>query len=181
MTVEVVLGDNATPGPASESGAALTPEQKARQEIERRRREVEANPDQAGACNNLAWSYLTAPQALRDAEGALSLAQKAARLDPGNAVYRNTLGLAYYRAGRFREAVEVLRTDLESREERVLAYDLFFLAMCYHQLGETVRARDYYDWAVRSAQLQQVPIHREELSAFRAEAQALLAIDRKED
>jgi hypothetical protein len=33
----------------------MTPEQKARQAVDRWSREVEAKPDSAGACNNLAW------------------------------------------------------------------------------------------------------------------------------
>ena len=64
-------------------------------------------------------------------------------------VYANTLGVAYYRAGRYREAVEILRPNLERQEDWGLAFDLYFLAMSHHQLGETARARDYYDWAVR--------------------------------
>ena len=33
-------------------------------------------------------------------------------------IYRNTLGVAYYRAGRYREAVEVLRPNLDEQEDR---------------------------------------------------------------
>ena len=112
------------------------------QAIERWRRELEVNPDSADACNNLAWAYLAAPEALRDVGTALPLAEKAARLAPGNASYRNTLGVAYYRAGRYREAVEVLRLNLERQEDEYLAYDLYFLAMSQHRLGETAQARD---------------------------------------
>jgi hypothetical protein len=83
--------------------------------------------------------------------------------------------VAYYRAGRYREAVDVLRPNVEKQADRVLAYDLFFLAMSHHRLGETVRARDYYNWAVRWVSMQQdlKPEHREELTAFRAEAEEL--------
>src|SRR5262249_49766713 len=95
------------------------------QAIERWRREVEAAPDSAWACNNLAWAYLTAPGALRDAAAALPLAEKAVRVG-GGAASRNTLGVAYYRAGRYREAVEVLRPNLQGQRDRVLAYDLYF-------------------------------------------------------
>ena len=91
--------------------------------------------------NSLAWLYLTAPEALRDAKAALPLAEKAVRLKPGKAMYRNTLGVAYYRAGRYREAVETLRPNLDKQEEWALAFDLYFLAMSHHRLGETARAR----------------------------------------
>jgi serine/threonine protein kinase/WD40 repeat protein len=165
VTIEVLPGDLAKP--------ALAREQRAQQAIERYRREVEANPNAARACNNLAWAYLVAPEALRDVEAALPLAEKAVRLAPRPAIYRNTLGVAYYRAGRYREAVEVLRPNVENQAEVDVAYDLYFLAMSHYRLGETARARDYYDWAVRWVSMQQdlKPEQREELAAFRAEAE----------
>jgi serine/threonine protein kinase/WD40 repeat protein len=175
LTIDVVPGDLAEP--------ALTRERRARQAIERYRREFDVNPDTAPACNNLAWAYLAAPAALRDVEAAVPLAEKALRLAPENRFYRNTLGVAYYRAGRHREAVEVLRPNVEKQADRAMAYDLYFLAMSHHRLGETVRARDYYDWAVRWVSTQQDlrPENLDELAAFRAEAAELLGIDRKKD
>jgi hypothetical protein len=91
--------------------------------------------------------------------------------------------VAYYRAGRYREAVEVLRPNVEKQADWALAHDLYFLAMSYHCPGETVRARDYYDWAVRWVSLQRdlSPAHREEVTAIRAEAGELLGVDRKKD
>jgi hypothetical protein len=167
MTIKVVPGNVAKP--------AMTRERKAQQAIERSRREVKANPNAAEACNELAWAYLAAPEKLRDVKAALPLAEKAVKLESRAAIYRNTLALAYYRAGRYREAVEILRSNLEKQEEWALAYDLFFLAMSYHCLGETARARDYYDWAVRWVSMQRDlrPEIREELTGFRAEAEEL--------
>jgi eukaryotic-like serine/threonine-protein kinase len=175
VTIEVLPGDLAKP--------ALTREQRARQAIERSRREVEAKPNAAEACNDLAWAYLVAPAALRDVEAAVPLAEKAVRLASKTAIYCNTLGVAYYRAGRYREAVEVLRPNVEKQTDSLLAYDLYFLAMSHHRLGETARARDYYDWAVRWVSMQQdlKPGRREELTEFRAEAEELLGIDRQKD
>ncbi|HVC97447.1 MAG TPA: protein kinase [Pirellulales bacterium] len=163
--VEVIPGDLAKP----------TREQKARQAIERCRLVFEANPDDAKACNDLGWVYVTAPETLRDVKTGLSLAEKAARLDAGNPLFRNTLGVAYYRAGRYREAVEVLRPNLDRQDDLALAFDLYFLAMSYHQLGETARARDYYVWARRwtSTQTGVWAGHLEELSMFQAEAEEL--------
>ena len=114
-------------------------------------------------------------------KAALPLAEKAGQLSPGNAVYGNTLGLAYYRAGKYREAVTILRTNLERQENWALAFDLYFLAMSHHRLGETARARDYYDLAVRwtRAQPSLAPAHLEELTAFRSEAKQLLGIEKK--
>src|SRR5262249_26228774 len=87
LRVEAVLGDLAKPG--------LTSEQKARHAIEQYRRAHAARPNDPLACNNLAWAYLSAPEALRDLEAALNLAEKAVRLAPTSPVCRNTLGAAY--------------------------------------------------------------------------------------
>jgi WD40 repeat protein len=168
LTVEILSGDPAA--------TALAREQRARQDIERYRRELQASPNSAAACNNLAWVYLMAPEALRDVGAALPLAEKAVRLAPRPAIYRNTLGVAHYRAGRYREAVETLRPNVENSADSDLASDLYFLAMSHHRLGETARARDYYDWAFRwvATQRDLRPDHREELAAMRAEAEQLL-------
>jgi tetratricopeptide (TPR) repeat protein len=168
--VELVLGDLAQP--------ALTAEQKARGALEHYRRAHQTKPDDPLACNNLAWAYLTAPEPLRDGKAALPLAEKAVGLAPQSPVYRNTLGLAYYRAGRYRKAVEILRANLQSQEDWCLAYDLYVLALSCHRLGEVERARDYLAWAVRWLQTRKElsPEHLDELRAFRAEAEAVLGI-----
>jgi WD40 repeat protein/serine/threonine protein kinase len=156
--------------------SALAREQRARQAIEGYRRKLQANPNAAWACNDLAWAYLVAPEALRDVKAALPLAEKAVRLASKSAVFRNTLGVAYYRAGRYREAVQALRPNVAKQADWALAHDLYFLAMSHHRLGEKARARDYYDLAVRWVSMQRnlAPDHQEELTAFRAEAEELL-------
>jgi tetratricopeptide (TPR) repeat protein len=175
MSIEVLPGERTAP--------AVTREQRAWQAIERSRRQVDASPNSAQACNGLAWALVTAPEPLRDAEEAVALAEKAVGLACDNAAFRNTLGAAYYRAGRYREAVETLRPNLEEHGDGALAFDLFFLAMGYQRLGETARARDYYDWAVRWVEVQRragvAPT--EELTTFRAEAAELLGIERESD
>jgi eukaryotic-like serine/threonine-protein kinase len=162
-----------------ESAPATSRVERARQAIALHRKRAEAHPEDARCCNNLAWVYLTAPSALRDVAAAVSLAEKAVRLAPGDAIPANTLGIAYYRAGRYSEAADVLRANLTRQEDVYLAFDLYFLAMTYHKLGDTGRARDYYEWAVRwpriDARLTSDQI--EELEEFRADASALLGIE----
>ncbi len=128
------------------TGAA---EERARDRIARSRKRHEDKPDRADECNELAWAYLIAPQPLRDPDRALVLARKATRLAPDDPIFRNTLGVAYYRLGRYREAVGALRADLDRQGDRELAWDLCFLAMAYHRLGEADRAQEYRSWALR--------------------------------
>jgi WD40 repeat protein len=156
-----------------------TRQESARLQIEQYRQALARNADSAAVCNNLAWAYLTAPDPLRDIKAALPLAEKAARIEPKNAVYANTLGLAYYRAGRYRDAVTALQANLRNQEDRYLADDLYLLAMSYHGLGERERARDHFSWAVRwsGAQKDLTPEVLEEMSAFHAEAQSVLGVE----
>src|SRR5262249_16825706 len=120
-------------GPA---GPALSREEKARQAIEMIRRQVNANKNDALASNNLARRYGAGPEPLRDVKAAGPLAERAVKLAPDNAEFVNTLGAAYYRAGRYREAVETLRPNLDRQAGKYLAFDLYLLAMSHHRLNE---------------------------------------------
>jgi tetratricopeptide (TPR) repeat protein len=175
LTVEVITGDLGQ--------TALTRESRARQAIERYRRALVADPNDVLACNNLAWTYLAAPAELRDVSAALPLAEKAVRLAPDNAIYRNTLGLAFYRTGRYREAVDTLRPNLAAQEDRGLALDLYVLAMSHYRLGESVLAKDNFDLALRWARAQRglSSGQLDELAAFHAEAKELLGAESKND
>jgi tetratricopeptide (TPR) repeat protein len=156
------------------AGAA---EERARDRIARSRKRHEEKPDGADECNALAWAYLIAPQPLRDADQAMVLARKATRLAPDDPTFRNTLGVAHYRMGRYREAVEALRADIDRQGDRDLAWDLCFLAMAYHRLGEADRAQEYRSWALRWSRDQKGfsadELH--ELSSVREEMEATLA------
>jgi WD40 repeat protein len=159
-----------------ELAKAAAPEEKARQDIARYRLALAANPKSAAAHNNLAWAYVTASEALRKPKEAVRLAEEAVRLDLKDPNYQNTLGAAYYRADRFRQAAETLEANLKNQEARFLAHDLYFLALACQKLGESDKARVYYQWALRWVQSQKelVAPYIEELDAFRAEAEAVL-------
>jgi tetratricopeptide (TPR) repeat protein len=165
--------------PGAVGTPALVREQAARQAIEYYRHAVGANPNSATACNGLAWAYLTAPEPLRDVKAAVPLAEKAVQLAPANALYVNTLGVAHYRAGDYRAAVAVLRPNLSRQDDRGLAFDLYFLAMSHHRLGDVARAKDYFDWAVRWRRVQAslTAGQFDELTAFEAEAEELMKPD----
>jgi uncharacterized protein HemY len=85
--------------------------------------------------------------------------------------------VALYRNGKYTEAISVLEKSLAASRGRSDAFDLFFLAMCHHQLGEPAKAKDCYDRALQWVQGQHnIPAQWvADLTAFQAEADALLA------
>ncbi len=70
---------------------------------------------------------------------ALLQAEHACRLAPDREGYRKGLGVALYRAGRYREAIETLgRAD---RTDKISPATLAFLAMAHQQLGQREQAQ----------------------------------------
>src|SRR5439155_5215095 len=77
---------------------------------------VQRDPENALACNNLAWFYLTGSADLRAPDKALALARKAVARNP-RVAYRNTLGVAYYRLARHREAADCFEQNLKESQQ----------------------------------------------------------------
>jgi tetratricopeptide (TPR) repeat protein len=139
--------------------------------------QAELRPRLALVCNDLAWTLATGPVHTRDPARALDLARRAVELTPDQAIYHNTLGVALYRAARYDESVTVLERSLAAGRGEADAFDLFFLAMARHQLGQIARARADFDRAVRWRRDHPNPPQpgwSEELDTFQAEGQALL-------
>ena len=131
-------------------------------------------PPIAGSCNNLAWSLATVPDLkLRNIPRAIELAQRAVNLKPDAAHSWNTLGVAYYRAGKWKEAIAALEKS-QSFKPGGEAFDSIFLAMAHQQLGENDKARAWYDKAVGWIEKNK-PLD-DELQRFRAEAAELLKV-----
>ena len=128
-------------------------------------------------CKNRAWELATSPESTRDPQCALSLARRAIELSPGQGVFINTLGVAQYRAGQYAEAITTLERSLAAGAGQADAYDLFFLAMAHHHLRHREEARGCYERAVHwLRERKSLPAeYSQELVAFRAEAQAVLA------
>jgi hypothetical protein len=79
--------------------------------------------------------------------------------------------VAGYRAGKYADARATLEKGLRAGAGRSDAFDLYFLALCHHRLGDAVKAGECYDRAVKwqhGAKLS--PGQVKELNAFRAEA-----------
>jgi tetratricopeptide (TPR) repeat protein len=130
----------------------------------------------AKSCNNAAWQLVTRPEGERDPAKALPLARKAVELAPRETTYLNTLGVAQYRNARYKEAFATLEKSLATSKGKSDGFDLFFLAMCHHHLGDARKARECYDRAVKWWRgKKDLPAQdAEELKAFQAEAEKLL-------
>ena len=138
---------------------------------------VENDPNLSDANNNLAWLLATSPDvSLRDPKRAVVLAKKAVELAPRNGDNWNTLGVAHYRTGDWKAAIEALTNSMDRRNGGDGA-DWFFLALAHWQLGDKPRASSWYDKAVGWMEKDQPK--NEELVRFRAEAAALLGVKEK--
>jgi tetratricopeptide (TPR) repeat protein len=124
--------------------------------------------------NEIAWLLATHPNPnRRNAELAVELAQQAVESVPRAGFLWNTLGIAHYRAGEWKAAVEMLEKSMELRDGGASS-DFFFLAMAHWQLGEKDEAQRWYGQAVEW--MDKNKPDNEELRRFRAEAVELLGI-----
>jgi Flp pilus assembly protein TadD len=126
--------------------------------------------------NNLAWQLATRDAKRHDPEWAVQLAKKAVELSPKEGSYWNTLGVAHYRAGEFKQAVQELEQSMQLGKGGT-SEDFFFLAMAHWQLGNKEDAHKWYDHAV--AWMGKNRPQNEELRRFRTEAEELLKITDK--
>jgi tetratricopeptide (TPR) repeat protein len=128
----------------------------------------------ANLLDDQAWPLLTGgdPKS-RDPKRALDLAQEAAALTPNEAACLKTLGVARYRAGDWKAAVEAL-----DKSRQLYADDsvtLFFLSMAHGQLNEKDKGRTFFDSAAQWRM--GFGLTEEELRRLCAEAAALLGLE----
>jgi tetratricopeptide (TPR) repeat protein len=121
--------------------------------------------------NELSWSMASTPgrepssyqYALRQAKAACEITHEAMQL--------NTLGVAYYRVGEFKNALAALmEADRLNQGSYNRAIDLFFMAMCRQRLGEYQRARELLSQAKDTMANDDSP----QLALFEDEAQQLV-------
>jgi tetratricopeptide (TPR) repeat protein len=124
----------------------------------------------AGWFNGAAWHLATTENpSNRDPVLAVELAKRSLKLnDRGD---WNTLGVARYRTGDYKQALLDLEKSAEGDHD-LTSFNSFFMAMAHHHLGNADAARSYHDQAIMwmSAHAPQNP----ELIRFRAEAEELL-------
>jgi serine/threonine protein kinase/WD40 repeat protein/tetratricopeptide (TPR) repeat protein len=143
---------------------------------------LDLDPDNAELCNSLAWFYVTAPEKQRDPRKALPLAKKALASPARHWTYWNTLGVVYYRLGQYEAAIVALERSQREGQGAAAAFDLLFLAMCYSRLNDSPQAKICYEQAIKWLQERESelrPQWQEELTEFRAEAEAVLDIKEK--
>jgi serine/threonine protein kinase/Flp pilus assembly protein TadD len=157
-------------------GDALTAKGQLDEAIAEYREAIRIKKDYAEAHNQLAWLLATCPDAkFRDPGMAVTHAEKAVELAPDNGAPWNSLGVAQYRNGDWKAAVEALNKSSQLFKGGI-SIDFFFLAMAHWQLNEKDKARAWYEKAV--AWMDKHNPHDEELKRFRAEATALLGMEK---
>jgi len=114
--------------------------------LQRLRALVAAEPDNSVACGSLAWALATYPLARRNADEALSLAQRVLKKAPDTP--RNTLAATLFRAGRHEEAEREFATVFEKGDNGhgCVAY---LRAMNLRALGRLDEAKHWYEEAER--------------------------------
>jgi serine/threonine protein kinase/Tfp pilus assembly protein PilF len=134
---------------------------------------IELNPNFSRLYNNLAWLLATcAEPQYRNPVRAVELAKKAVELSQTEPGYWNTLGVAHYRAGNWKESIAALEKSERLAPGRYLAFNDFFLSMAHWQLGHKQQARKEYEQALEWMEKKEPK--NEELRRFRAEAEGLL-------
>jgi WD40 repeat protein/serine/threonine protein kinase len=135
-------------------------------------------PENASALSGASWDVVRQPGLETAAyQQALRQAEAACRLAPEDADMLNTLGVAYYRVGKYSEALAALeKSRLGHVSNGVDAGDLYFLAMCYYRLGNAAKARDCLERAKSSHQRNapRLLYLSQEFQQFRTEAETLI-------
>jgi tetratricopeptide (TPR) repeat protein len=135
---------------------------------------LELAPRDARPLNSAAWSLATSAYPTREQVIlAVEFAERALGASPQDGDSWNTLGVARYRAGDFKQAVADLEKSVQLRHGGD-PLDFFFLAMAHWQLGDHIQARQWYEKGV--AWMSEHNSRNEEQGSFRTEAAELLGI-----
>jgi tetratricopeptide (TPR) repeat protein len=103
--------------------------------------------------NNYAWFLAICPEKnLRNADRAVELATEAVAYNPEQGLFWNTLGVAYYRKGKWDEAICKLKHSVKLRGDKADGFDWFFLAMAYFQKGNAEKDEHAKKVALREAE-----------------------------
>jgi tetratricopeptide (TPR) repeat protein len=113
----------------------------------------------------------------RDPKVALPYALQAVNARPDWPYYSQTLGIIYYRLGRYEKAIETFQKTLEMYWDPNPAWEFFFMAMAQWRLGDKALARNlYYQGVENMARANLNDYFRNELLPFQYEAAELIGI-----
>jgi tetratricopeptide (TPR) repeat protein len=154
--------------------AVLSRQSRVAEAVAAYRKGIELHPRSVEVHNNLAGLLADCPDPkFREPAEAVRLANRAVELAPENRIPWNTLGLAHYRAGDWKAALDALHKAMDLSEGGE-SDDWFFLAMAHWQLGQRDEARQWYARAAEWMQKQKP--HDDDLRRFRAVAGELLGL-----
>jgi tetratricopeptide (TPR) repeat protein len=106
-------------------------------------------PDQPTTVHNLAFFLATClDERLRDPGRAVELSRRNVERWPGSPGSWQVLGIALYRAGHALEAIPALERAAQLKTEN-FAFNYFYRALAYRQLGDLYRSTLYYAAGVR--------------------------------
>jgi serine/threonine protein kinase/tetratricopeptide (TPR) repeat protein len=138
------------------------------------RQALELGPANTFALNDFAAFLADCPDpTCRVPPEAVALARKAVAQAPDDGMFLNTLGIALYRAGEWKEALAVLQKSINLRNGGTGADELL-LAMVQWRSGEKDQARRRYDQAARWTKANKP--NDQDLRRLRVEAAMLLGI-----
>jgi serine/threonine protein kinase/Tfp pilus assembly protein PilF len=104
--------------------------------------------EHAFTLNDIAWELATLPNSPgRSAQMAVEVARRAVAGEPSVGDIWNTLGVAHYQAGNWKEAVAALERSMALRQAGN-SLDWFFLGMAHWHLGDKARAGKWYTAAL---------------------------------
>ncbi|CAN5288625.1 hypothetical protein BH10PLA2_BH10PLA2_23110 [soil metagenome] len=110
---------------------------------------VQSNQQAALLLNNAAWFAIRYPRiAPHNAERCLKMALEACRLSPMDGMVLNTLGVAQYRVGQSKEAIDTLSQSFALNRMGQLGIqpaDVAFLCMAYAQQNQPVEAKEQFN------------------------------------
>jgi tetratricopeptide (TPR) repeat protein/serine/threonine protein kinase len=155
-------------------GQALWQQDKVSEAAAACREALRLEPKNASGISQLAWILVTCPDPkMRDTAEGLKLAKKAVDLAPKDPVCWRTLGLAYYRAGEWKNSAEALKTSANLFGGGDLP-GAFALSMAFWQMGEKEEAREAYRTAIEFIKanreaIERNPFEAKEVARFRAE------------
>jgi tetratricopeptide (TPR) repeat protein len=105
--------------------------------------EVDPSASTASSYNSIAWQLVTGPEQKRNTDVALWFAQNAAKSQPTKSNFQNTLGVALYRSGQYRQALTILQTIdgvLQLTQPGRVPSNVAFIAMAQYQLEQREEA-----------------------------------------